>query len=172
MLCRREPISINVNDYGNYANRFESKKFLMAKSMDVKLSSFAQLGRIVSYLPKEGIRGFNISAVDNSDMARYNREGLKSALDAARAKAEFIAANEGLTICGVLEIIETTPDRYSMPVFSNVAYDGGSGMDNMRRIVRTYSVKVYFIPICTAKLILFSELFNAKPNKDFLFFIK
>lgn len=136
---------ITVNDYGNYANRYESKKFLMAKSMDVKLSSFAQLERIVSYLPKEGITGFNISAVDNSDMARYNREGLKSALDAARAKAEFIAANEGLTIYGVLEIIETTPERYSMPVFSNVAYDGGSGMDNMRRIVRTYSVKVKYL---------------------------
>lgn len=32
-----------------------------------------------------------------------------------------------------------------MPAFSNVAFDGGSGMENMRRIVRRYGVKVKYM---------------------------
>lgn len=78
-------------------------------------------------------------------MSAYNRQGLKSALDAARAKAEFIAANENVTLVSPLEIIETGPNYYETPSFSNVAFDSGAGMDNMRRITRRYSVKVRYI---------------------------
>ena len=76
---------------------------------------------------------------------RYNREGLKAALDAAREKAAFIAANTGVTIISPYEIVENGPNYYETPSFSNVSVDSGSGMENMRRIVRRYSIKARYL---------------------------
>lgn len=136
---------IIVSDLGNYRDRDISATFLMAKRLSATVSDFSQIEYISDRLDRNGITAFNITKTDYSDMARYNREGLKSALDAARQKAEFIAENEGLQIIAPYEIIETTGDPSGYSTFSNVAYSGGSGMDNLRRIVRRYSVKVRFI---------------------------
>lgn len=136
---------IVVSELGNYRNRDMSSTFLMAKRLSATVSDFDQIERISDRLDRKGIVCFNITKIDNSDMGQYNRQGLKAALDAARQKAEFIAENEGLKLLMPYEIVETTnePSRYS--AFSNVAYDGGSGMENMRRIVRRYSVKVRYL---------------------------
>ncbi len=139
---------IIVSDLGNYRNRDVSVSFLMAKRLSATVSDFSQIEYISDKLRREGITDFNITKTDNSDMSQYNRQGLKSALDAARQKAEFIAENEGLTIDAPYEIIETSNYPSGYGAFSNVAYDGGSGMDNLRRIVRRYSVKVrYFFSL-------------------------
>ncbi len=136
---------IVVSELGNYRNRDMSFTFLMAKRLSATVSDFDHIERISDRLDRKGIVCFNITKIDNSDMGQYNRQGLKAALDAARQKAEFIAENEGLKLLMPYEIVETTnePSRYS--AFSNVAYDGGSGMENMRRIVRRYSVKVRYL---------------------------
>lgn len=136
---------IIVSDLGNYRDRDVSATFLMAKRLSATVSDFSQIEYISDRLDRNGITAFNITKTDCSDMAHYNREGLKSALDAARQKAEFIAENEGLQIIAPYEIIETTGDPSGYSTFSNVAYNGGSGMENLRRIVRRYSVKVRFI---------------------------
>lgn len=136
---------IIVSDLGNYRDRDVSATFLMAKRLSATVSDFSQIEYISDRLDRNGITAFNITKTDYSDMAHYNREGLKSALDAARQKAEFIAENEGLQIIAPYEIIETTGDPSGYSTFSNVAYSGGSGMENLRRIVRRYSVKVRFI---------------------------
>lgn len=136
---------IIVSDLGNYRDRDISATFLMAKRLSATVSDFSQIEYISDRLDRNGITAFNITKTDCSDMAHYNREGLKSALDAARQKAEFIAENEGLQIIAPYEIIETTGDPSGYSTFSNVAYNGGSGMENLRRIVRRYSVKVRFI---------------------------
>lgn len=136
---------IIVSDLGNYRDRDVSATFLMAKRLSATVSDFSQIEYISDRLDRNGITAFNITKTDCSDMAYYNREGLKSALDAARQKAEFIAKNEGLQIIAPYEIIETTGDPSGYSTFSNVAYSGGSGMENLRRIVRRYSVKVRFI---------------------------
>lgn len=136
---------IIVSDLGNYRDRDVSATFLMAKRLSATVSDFSQIEYISDRLDRNGITAFNITKTDCSDMAHYNREGLKSALDAARQKAEFIAENEGLQIIAPYEIIETTGDPSGYSTFSNVAYSGGSGMENLRRIVRRYSVKVRFI---------------------------
>ena len=133
---------IVVSELGNYRNRDMSSTFLMAKRLSATVSDFDHIERISDRLDRKGIVCFNITKIDNSDMGQYNRQGLKAALDAARQKAEFIAENEGLKLLMPYEIIETTNEPSMYSAFSNVAYDGGSGMENMRRIVRRYSVKV------------------------------
>lgn len=136
---------IIVSDVGNYRDRAMSAAFLMARRLSATLSDFSQIDRIAAGLDRDGITSFTITRTDNSDMERYNREGLKAALDAARAKAAFIAENEGLTLGEPYEIVENGPVYYGTPAFSNVAYDTGAGMDNMRRIVRRYSVKARYL---------------------------
>lgn len=44
----------------------------------------------------------------------------------------------------IQEIVENGPNYYETPSFSNVAFDSGAGMENMRRIVRRYSVRVRY----------------------------
>ncbi|WP_290375431.1 SIMPL domain-containing protein [Duncaniella muris] len=136
---------IVVSELGNYRNRDMSSTFLMAKRLSATVSDFDQIERISDRLDRKGIVCFNITKIDNSDMGQYNRQGLKAALDAARQKAEFIAENEGLKLLMPYEIVETTNEPSMYSAFSNVAYDGGSGMENMRRIARLYSVKVCYL---------------------------
>lgn len=136
---------IIISDIGNYRNRSTSSEFLMAKRLSATLTDFGQIETISDKLDRKGISEFSIAKIDNTEIERHNRRGLKAALDAAREKAEFIAENEGLKITMPSEIIETGPNYYETPTFSNVAFDSGNGMDNMRRIVRRYSVKVRYI---------------------------
>ena len=136
---------IVVSELGNYRNRDMSSTFLMAKRLSATVSDFDHIERISDRLDRKGIVCFNITKIDNSDMGQYNRQGLKAALDAARQKAEFIAENEGLKLLMPYEIVETTNEPSMYSAFSNVAYDGGSGMENMRRIVRRYRVKVRYL---------------------------
>lgn len=136
---------IVVSELGNYRNRDMSSTFLMAKRLSATVSDFDHIERISDRLDRKGIVCFNITKIDNSDMEQYNRQGLKAALDAARQKAEFIAENEGLKLLMPYEIVETTNEPSVYSAFSNVAYDGGSGMENMRRIARLYSVKVCYL---------------------------
>lgn len=136
---------IVVSDLGNYRNRDMSSTFLMAKRLSAVVADFNQIESISDRLDRKGIVNFNITKIDNSDMEQYNRKGLKAALDAARQKAEFIAENEGLKLIMPYEIVETTGEPSMRMAFSNVAYDSGKGMENMRRIVRRYSVKVRYL---------------------------
>lgn len=137
---------IVVSDLGNYRNRDLSSSFLMAKRLTATVTDFSRIEYISEKLDRNGITSFNITRTDNSDMAQYNRQGLRSALDAARQKAEFIAENENLTIIAPIEIVETSSEPGGgYAAYSNVAYEGGSGMENLRRIVRRYSVKVRYV---------------------------
>lgn len=137
--------SITVSDLGNYRDYRMGDRFRMAKRLTALLTDFAQLDDISQRLDGKGITSFQITALDNADIDSYNRQGLKSALDAARLKATFIAETEGLTLTTPLEIVETTQERSAPAIFSNAFIDSGSGMDNMRRIVRRYSVRVRYL---------------------------
>lgn len=136
---------IVVSDMGNYLNRSVSSNFLMAKRLSAVVSDFNQIEKISDKLDRKGISSFNITKIDNTKIESYNRQGLKAALDAAREKAEFIAENEGMVITVPYEIIENGPNYYETSAFTNVSFDSGSGMDNIRRIVRRYSVKVRYL---------------------------
>lgn len=139
--------SVIVTDVGNFRNPARTRHFFMAKRLSVVVSSFQQLDKLAGELSREGITSFQIIRMDNSRMADYNRKGLKAALDAARNKADFIAENEQLRIGAPWEIIENQTNPAGGSPFSNVAFDNGEGMGEMRRIVRNYSVTVKYLYI-------------------------
>lgn len=136
--------AIVVSDMGNYRGNVRHDGFLMAKRLTFTVGDFSQLEDLADKLDKRGITSFNITKTDNTDISRYNRQGLEAALNAAREKAEFIAVNENLSVTSPLEIVECGPNYYDTPSFSNVALESGAGMESIRRIVRRYSVKVRY----------------------------
>ncbi len=136
---------IVVSDIGNYRDRDKSSDFLMAKRLAATVSDFDIIDRISDRLDRRGISSFNITRIDNTEIERFNNQGLKAALDAAGRKAEFIADNEGLRLLQPYEITENGPDYYDTPTFSNVSVESGAGMENMRRIIRRYSVRVRYL---------------------------
>lgn len=140
---------ITVTDMGNYRNPYKSANFLMAKRISATVTDFEQIEKISDKLDRRGITSFNILKIDNSDLESYDKQGLTAALNAAKDKADNLAETGGLVISYPVSIEENGPNYYETPTFSNVAFDSGSGMDDMRRIVRRYSVKVKYL--CTLK---------------------
>lgn len=137
--------AITVTDIGNYRDRGASAKFLQAETLAAVLTDFSQLQEVAANLPERGTSSFRITRLDNSDMAEYNRQGLKAALDAAHEKAKFIAANAGLSLAVPWLITENSAPYEAPAAYSNVAFGAGQGMDNLRRITRRYSVKVVYL---------------------------
>ena len=137
--------NIVVSEIGNYRRREVSENILLAKRLTATLTDFSQIDEIADKLDRKGITSLNVTKLDNTEMERYNREGLKAALDAAREKAQFIAENEGVSLWSLWEIVETGPNYFDGPSVSNVVFDKGAGMENFRQITRRYSVKVVYL---------------------------
>lgn len=140
--------AITLGDVGNSLDPARSRSLLMAKRINVVLDSFDRLEAIASEISVPGVSSFSLSRIDNTAMADYNRMGLKAALEAARTKAELIAAEQGLRLMHPVEIVENGPAYYETPSMSNVQLQYDGAMESMRRIVRRYSVKVkyFFMP--------------------------
>lgn len=134
---------ILVAELGNYRNMDKHKELLMAMKLSAVVTDFNQINAIAEKLDRKGITSFNVVKIDNSEIDQYNQKGLSAALEAAREKAKSIAAHENITLTGPLEIIETGPNYYETPAFSNVSMDSGSGM-SFRSIIRKYVVKVKY----------------------------
>lgn len=135
---------ISIVDIGNYFNRGVSSSFLMGKRISVVVNDFNQIEKISEKLDRKGIVSFNLTKIDNTRMSEYNRQGLKAAIIAASEKAKFIAETSGLKLGPIYAIIENGPNYYDSPELSNVSFDSGIGMGNMRKIVRRYSVLVKY----------------------------
>lgn len=136
--------AVTLADVGNSLDPARSKSLLMAKRLSVVLHSFDRLESLASAISLPGVNSFSLARIDNSRMADYNRRGLKAALDAAKNKAAFIAADAGLILTLPVEIVENGPGYYESPSFSNVSLQYDGAMDSMRRIVRRYSVRVKY----------------------------
>lgn len=143
---------IILSDIGNYYYGMPGNEFLMSKRVSVTLTDMEQLYKLSESLGFKGVTSFRISQTDNSNMEYYNRQGLKAALDKAREKAEFIAANEGLKIYQIKDVVEEGPVYYEEALATNIAMDAGNvrlakglSMENMRKIVRRFSVRVTYL---------------------------
>lgn len=148
---------ITLNDIGNYYWGGRGEEFLMGKRISATLDDLNKLMLLSENLGIEGVTSFRISSTDRADMEPFNRQGLKAALDKARQKAEFIAANEGGKLGAPIEIVEEGPMYYDDALAVNTVLDESVGMalksramtmENMKKIVRRYQVKVVYEFVC------------------------
>lgn len=143
--------SITIDDVGNYFNYRNPDEFLMGMQLSVVLTDMEQLTNIADNLPENGLRSFQIGNLDNSEMDKHNKEGLKAALIKAREKAVVLAETEGLELTGPIQIIEEGPLYYDEEVVMATGYvadrmmlKSNASMENIRKIVRRYNVKVTY----------------------------
>lgn len=140
------------NSYYYYGARQDN--LLLTKSLAATLTDMEQLANLAASMDIKGVTGFRLSKTDASNMDVHNRRGLTAALNKAREKARLIASNEGLSLGIPLEIMEDGPMYYDEEaVVTNVALDSGvmmakyaagASMDNLKKIVRRYSVRVTY----------------------------
>lgn len=151
---------ITVVDVGTsyYYYPVNRDNLLLTKRISAVLTGMEQLEKLAESMDIKGVNSFRISGTDASNMDIHNRRGLTAALDKARQKAELIASNEGLRLVMPVEIVEDGPMYYDEEaVVTNVALDSAVGavsakyaarsltMDNMKKIVRRYSVRVTYL---------------------------
>jgi uncharacterized protein YggE len=106
------------NVYGyNYDNWWRKKKndpdFLARKKYRLKLNKLDKVNIIMAAVDEEGIESVNIASYSHSKMEEYRKQVKTKALQAAKAKADYLLGAIDEQIAGVLEVQEINTDNYS-----------------------------------------------------------
>lgn len=124
------------NVYGtNYDMWWRKKKndqdFLARKQYRLKLNRLDKINLILAGVDEEGIESVNIGSFTHSKMEEYRKEVKIKALQAAKAKADYMLSAIDEKIAGVLEVQEINTDNYVdvRPVMANVMYAKSRAMD-------------------------------------------
>ncbi|MFY0252726.1 SIMPL domain-containing protein [Chitinophaga sp. 30R24] len=122
-----------------YANNFEiirkkkePQEFMARKQYRLKLNRLDKVNDILGAVDAEGIENTRISSYTSSKMETYRKEVKIKALQAAKAKAEYLLGAIGNQLDGVIEIQEINTDNYSDAVrpammFNMAARSVGNG---------------------------------------------
>ncbi len=116
---------ITLKNAGNYY-RQRGKDFLVHKNIDISLSSFEKGNDLANRLKTRGIRSMTVGKMKHKDMELIKSEVQAEALQAARRKAEFLAAVVGKKVKDVLTIVEIDRNVGSIP--RPQAYARGAAM--------------------------------------------
>ena len=151
---------IRTQDVGDYW-RERGLDFLIGKNLDITLHDFTMIDRIISVIDTKGVSSMRIGEMTHKDILKYQEQGKKDALLAAKDKAEYMAETLGEKIGKVLSIIEHGggTGHYTVVQNSKLRMDGAalgsaeaapaasasaSASDAFRTIKYTYSVTCRF----------------------------
>ncbi|RAJ03976.1 hypothetical protein LX64_02853 [Chitinophaga skermanii] len=114
----------NVFGYNNdywWKKKKTAEEFMTRKQYRLKVNRLDKINPILSKVDDEGIESVNVSSYNSSKMEEYRKEVKIKALQAAKAKAEYMLAAIGENMGGVLEVHEINTDNYSdvRPVMYN-----------------------------------------------------
>ncbi len=143
---------IRVISVGNY-HRYMGKDFLVAKMLDITLSDFTMIDKIVTAVNPRGINSMRIGFVTNKDIEKYQKEVKIQALNAAKEKAKYLVEAVGAELGEIITISEFDLERPDSPlkVYSNarmmeMSSDGleNEAVENFRKIKLRYVVNTRF----------------------------
>ena len=147
---------IRTQDVGDYW-RERGLDFLIGKNLDITLHDFTMIDRIISVIDTKGVSSMRIGEMTHKDILKYQEQGKKDALLAARDKAGYMAEALGEKIGKVLSIVEHGggTDHYTVVQNSKLRMDSAafgsaeaapaaSASDAFRTIKYTYSVTCRF----------------------------
>ena len=147
---------IRTQDVGDYW-RERGLDFLIGKNLDITLHDFTMIDRIISVIDTKGVSSMRIGEMTHKDILKYQEQGKKDALLAAKDKAEYMAEALGEKIGKVLSIVEHGggTDHYTVVQNSKLRMDGAAlgsaeaapaapASDAFRTIKYTYSVTCRF----------------------------
>jgi len=133
--------SITLKHTGNHW-RQRGKDFLIAKTMDIKLGSFAKANELSNALTTRGIRNMSVSKLTLNDRELQDINAKTEALKAAKVKAERIANTIDKKIKDVVSIVEVDsyigvnprPYTNSANAMLRSASAEGAQYDNFKKI--------------------------------------
>ena len=147
---------IRTQEVGDYW-RERGLDFLIGKNLDITLHDFTKIDQIISVVDTKGINSMRIGEMTNKDILKYQEQGKKDAVLAARRKAEYMAGALGEQLGSVLSIKEHGGgiDSYTIVQNSKLRMDSAaygsaeaasaaSASDAFRTIKYTYSVTCRF----------------------------
>ncbi|HVI47209.1 MAG TPA: SIMPL domain-containing protein [Chitinophaga sp.] len=122
--------NVNSYNYEIYRKKKDPMEFMARKQYRLKLTKLDKINDILGAVDAEGIENTRIASYTSSKMEQYRKEVKIKALQAAKAKAEYMLTAIGNNLDGVIEIQEIGTDNYSdfRPEMSNVAmYKSAAG---------------------------------------------
>ena len=147
---------IRTQDVGDYW-RERGLDFLIGKNLDITLHDFTMIDKIISVIDTKGVSSMRIGEMTHKDILKYQEQGKKDAVLAARRKAEYMAGALGEQLGSVLSIKEHGGgiDNYTIVQNSKLRMDSAaygsaeaapaaSASDAFRTIKYTYSVTCRF----------------------------
>ncbi|NIG52749.1 SIMPL domain-containing protein [Chitinophaga sp. Cy-1792] len=88
-------------------------EFMASKQYRLKLNKLDKIDQILGAVDDEGIENTRISSYSSSKMQEYRKEAKIKALQAAKAKAEYMVAALGEKMGSIIEIQEINTDNYT-----------------------------------------------------------
>lgn len=145
---------IRTQEVGDYW-RERGMDFLIGKNLDITLHDFTTIDSIISVIDTKGVSFMRIGEMTNKDILKYQEQGRKDAVIAARRKAEYMAEAMGEKVKEVLSMVEQGSgiDNYTIVQNSKLRTDGAAlgsvsaaapASDAFRTIKYTFSVTCRF----------------------------
>ncbi|MBV7534105.1 SIMPL domain-containing protein [Chitinophaga sp. sic0106] len=122
----------NVSGYNyDYLNKKKNpQEFMASKQFRLKLNKLDKINIILGAVDAEGIESTRITGYSSSKMEEYRKETKIKALQAAKAKADYMVNAIGENLGGIIEIQEINTDGYSdvRPLAVNYMAKAADGM--------------------------------------------
>lgn len=132
-----KPEDIRTEEVGDYW-RERGKDFLISKNLNITLSDFNTIDKIIGAVDTRGVNYMRIGELQNKDILKYHEECRVEAVKAAKRKAEYLLAALGEKVGKVLYIQDTSwgPDSYSvMRSNANFKMESAAAMDAAAPVV-------------------------------------
>lgn len=136
------------NVYGSNYQPWTKKKvdpdFMARKQYTLKLSRLDKLNLILAAIDAEGIESVNISGYTHSKMEDYRKQVKIKAMQAAKAKADYMLEAIGSAATGILEVQEINTDNYGdvRPMMANMMYKSLAASDAAESNIDFKTIKI------------------------------
>ena len=103
--------SIRTTEVGNYW-RSTVEGFLISKKLEISLTDFKQMNKILNILDRRGIAYMRIGELKNKNLVTLRKEVKKQALLAAKEKAKYLLETIDRKLGDIISITELSSNNY------------------------------------------------------------
>ena len=103
--------NITTTQVGNYW-RSTSNGFLVSKKLELSLTDFKQMNKIINILDRRGIVYMRIGELKNKNLVKFRKEVKKQALLAAKEKAKYLLETIDKKLGDIISITEKSSNNY------------------------------------------------------------
>ena len=96
---------IKSTEVGNFW-RYKGKDFLISKKLEISLTDFDMVNKIISNLNSRGIEYMRIGELKHKDLAKFRKEVKIKAIIAAKEKAEYLLEALDEELGDIISIVE------------------------------------------------------------------